>query len=145
MSDFDIWRSLLRRKDDESDFEQKVGTDLTCCRDQRSLSRVANSFIRGILPLFILHLAEKRTIYGNQIAKSLLDVGYEIGSGSLYPVLHRLEEDGLLSSTSALFRGRVRRYYTLTVDGRDCLRTVRAKLFPLARGVFPDPKPPSVD
>jgi DNA-binding PadR family transcriptional regulator len=46
---------------------------------------------------------------------------FDLPEGTVYPALHRLEEDGLLTSSWATANGRRRRVYTLTRRGRAAL------------------------
>jgi DNA-binding PadR family transcriptional regulator len=75
-------------------------------------------------------------MYGTSIKKQLMVVGYDISSGSLYPMLHALETERLLESRTEIVKGRTRRYYVLTAEGRACLEWLRGKLGGLVRDVF---------
>lgn len=50
--------------------------------------------------------------------------GYRVGPGTLYPLLHRLEERGLLQAREDRSGGRMRRLYRATPAGRSALRAV---------------------
>lgn len=50
---------------------------------------------------------------------------FDLAEGTVYPVLHRLERDGLLSSSWSEHRGRRRRVYRLTGDGARALDGMR--------------------
>ena len=50
---------------------------------------------------------------------------FDLAEGTIYPALHRLERDGLLSSTWSVEGGRRRRVYRLTRTGRQALRARR--------------------
>jgi transcriptional regulator len=50
---------------------------------------------------------------------------FDLAEGTLYPALHRLERDGLLSSSWSIQSGRRRRVYEITRTGRAALRTRR--------------------
>src|SRR4051794_20907498 len=51
----------------------------------------------------------------------------DLAEGSVYPALHRLEQDGLLSSTAELTHGRRRRVYALTEAGQRALADRRVE------------------
>lgn len=87
-------------------------------RDRRA------SWLKGVLDLLVLTTLTGGESYGYEIAKTLADAGLgEIKGGTLYPVLNRLEEAGLLEAEfRATERGPGRRYYRLTDSGRDTLR-----------------------
>jgi DNA-binding PadR family transcriptional regulator len=93
-------------------------------------------FLRGAAQLHILHHAAEREIHGAWMARELAEHGYEISPGTLYPALHRLESEGLLSSRSAVEEGRSRRLYKITADGREALRQTRKALRELADEVL---------
>ena len=56
--------------------------------------------------------------YGYSLRQALSAQGMEIDEGTLYPLLRRLEAQGLLSSEWRVETGPPRRYYTLNADGR---------------------------
>jgi DNA-binding PadR family transcriptional regulator len=62
--------------------------------------------------------------------------GHHISPGTLYPVLHRMETDGLLTSREELVCGRIRRIYTATTAAREELDTCRHALRQLADEVL---------
>ena len=81
----------------------------------------------GIASLVLLSVLEKsrQPMYGYQIAKLLEDYSGDAAfmkQGALYPVLHSLENSGLLFSTvEPSVSGPPRRYYEITAEGRDML------------------------
>jgi DNA-binding PadR family transcriptional regulator len=95
-------------------------------------------FQRGAVRLHILHHAAEEEIHGAWMAGELARHGYEISPGTLYPTLHRLEADGLLSSEQRVVDGRTRRVYRATEEGRAALAEDRAALAELAREVLGD-------
>jgi DNA-binding PadR family transcriptional regulator len=71
---------------------------------------------RGILVLAALsQLKEEK--YGYSLISSLADKGLDIEQGTLYPLLRRLEEQGLLDSEWNVEGSRPRRYYQINQDG----------------------------
>jgi PadR family transcriptional regulator, regulatory protein PadR len=75
---------------------------------------------RGIIALAVLsRLGEEQ--YGYSLLKMLADQGLEVDQGTLYPLLRRLEAQGLLQSTWKLEEARPRRYYVTSVAGRNLL------------------------
>src|SRR4051812_3042864 len=93
-------------------------------------------FQRGAVRLHILHHAAEEEIHGAWMAEELARHGYKISPGTLYPALHRLEADGLLSSEQRVVDGRTRRVYRVTEEGRSALAEDRAALAELAREVL---------
>ncbi|SEE86603.1 Transcriptional regulator PadR-like family protein [Arthrobacter alpinus] len=53
---------------------------------------------RAAVRLLILHHAAEEDIHGAWMSEELSNHGYSISPGTLYPTLHRMEEQGLLSS-----------------------------------------------
>lgn len=76
----------------------------------------------GTIPLLLLKLLAQEDMYGYQIIEELYlrsNHTFELKAGSLYPVLHTLEQQGLVSSYNGdTAGGRVRKYYHLTEAGR---------------------------
>lgn len=79
------------------------------------------SWLKGVLDLLVLADLTAGESYGYEIAKRLAASGLgQIKGGTLYPVLNRLEEAGLVAAEfRAAERGPGRRYYRLTDTGRD--------------------------
>lgn len=95
-----------------------------------------SEFARGAVRLHILHHASKQDIHGARMSEELARHGYRISPGTLYPTLHRMESDGLLSSRQVSVGGRARRLYTITDAGRQELAGERRALAELAREVL---------
>ena len=76
---------------------------------------------RGILVLAALsQLKEEK--YGYSLINSLAEKGLDIEQGTLYPLLRRLEEQGLLKSEWNVEGSRPRRYYQISSDGTRILQ-----------------------
>ena len=60
--------------------------------------------------------------YGYELRQVLADKGMPIEEGTLYPLLRRLETQGLLKSEWKIESGPPRRYYSLNADGRKLLK-----------------------
>ena len=75
---------------------------------------------RGVLVLAVL--AQCREVqYGYSLKQQLSAAGLEINEGTLYPLLRRLEGQGLLRSEWLVTEDRPRRYYTLSTVGAEVL------------------------
>jgi PadR family transcriptional regulator PadR len=76
----------------------------------------------GSTAVMILRLLAEKPMYGYQIVKELQarSEGYfDLEQGTLYPALHRLEKDGLVSSQWEVVEdGPSRKYYTITEAGQ---------------------------
>lgn len=80
-------------------------------------------FRKGIVQLMVLRLLEGRSLYGYAIVRELKTKGEMVaGEATVYPVLRRLEADGLVESEwSHEAPGNPRRYYRATDKGREFL------------------------
>jgi DNA-binding PadR family transcriptional regulator len=80
---------------------------------------------KGSTTVLILSLLDERPMYGYQIAKELAARSegiFEFKEGTLYPALHRMEKDSLLTSYwEVVEEGPSRKYYTITEKGQDAL------------------------
>jgi DNA-binding PadR family transcriptional regulator len=75
---------------------------------------------RGVIVMAVLsQLGEEQ--YGYSLLKLLADQGLELDQGTLYPLLRRLESQGLLQSVWKLEEARPRRYYVISNEGREML------------------------
>ncbi len=97
----------------------------------------------GAIRTHILHHASRAPIYGSWIAEELGRHGYSVSYGTLYPALHRMEEEGLLVREERLEGGRIRKYYVATEKGLEELelarRMIRELYQEVVEGVGPDP------
>ncbi|GAB4504047.1 MAG: PadR family transcriptional regulator [Anaerolineales bacterium] len=87
----------------------------------------------GFVKLHILYHAGREPVFGLWLMEELTRHGYRLSAGTLYPILHNLERDGLLSSTSRVVEGKARKYYQLTSAGRDALAQGRKQAAELLR------------
>jgi PadR family transcriptional regulator, regulatory protein PadR len=95
-----------------------------------------NEFFAGFIRLHILYHASEEPIFGLGILRELRRHGYELSPGTLYPLLHRMEQRGLLTSEKALAAGKVRRLYRITGSGRETLVEAREKVRELFGELF---------
>lgn len=98
--------------------------------------QISQAFWQGLVKLVVLHQAGLAPLYGGRLSKYLRNQGYDISPGSLYPMLHGLEKVAFLRSRIKIFKGRVRKYYELTPEGRACLETLRQELGGIVREVI---------
>lgn len=98
------------------------------------------SFRRGVMSMVILALLDKEDMYGYQLVQ---ETAYCSGGllttqeGSLYPVLYRLLDQGLISDRKVLVGRRMTRvYYHLEPQGKDQLRALIREYTDTTCGVF---------
>ena len=85
-----------------------------------SLENVVLELRRGVIVLAALSQLGSAE-YGYSLLKKLADLGLEVDQGTLYPLLRRLEAQGLLESDWKIEESRPRRYYVISADGKKIL------------------------
>jgi PadR family transcriptional regulator PadR len=92
----------------------------------------------GFIRLHILYHAAKEPICGTELMEELGAHGYNVGPGTIYPVLHQMQEAGLLTAKSEIVGGKRRNNLRATAAGRKLLAEARTKLRELAGEVLDD-------
>ncbi|MHB8884400.1 MAG: PadR family transcriptional regulator [Methylovirgula sp.] len=92
----------------------------------------------GLIRLHVLHHAAKGPVYGFAMIEELRRHGYELSAGTLYPILHGLEQKGLLTSVKERVGGAERRVYRATPAGHKALIAAKAKVRELFGELFED-------
>ncbi len=75
---------------------------------------------RGLLDICVLRAIKNEDSYGYKIIKDINSC-ISISESTLYPILRRLEVQGLLTVYSEEHNGRLRKYYRITVQGKNKL------------------------
>ena len=89
--------------------------------DTAKHEKLTQELRRGILVLAALSQL-KSAKYGYALIEELSDKGLEIDQGTLYPLLRRLEDQGLLESEWNVEGSRPRRYYKISKTGEELLQ-----------------------
>ncbi len=81
---------------------------------------------KGVLDMLVLKLLSKEQKYGYQLIHELKEKSGELfilKEGTLYPILYRLEDDGLVQSCWSSPEGKqmARKYYQITAQGKQAL------------------------
>jgi DNA-binding PadR family transcriptional regulator len=92
----------------------------------------------GFIRLHVLYHAGKESICGVELMDELRHHGYEVGPGTIYPMLHQMEAKGLLACEEELLNGKRRKNFRATAKGRKLLDQARARLRELASEVLDD-------
>ena len=80
---------------------------------------------RGTLSIAVLSQLSKEE-YGYSLLKALSDKGLEVDQSTLYPLLRRLESQGLLQSDWRIAdEARPRRYYVISTQGKEVLHQLK--------------------
>jgi len=92
----------------------------------------STEFIRGTIKTIILKLlAQHKKMYGYEITQLVAVLSkneIRLTYGALYPVLYKLEEDGLLVTSTEVVDNRVRKYYSLTSKGKSVAKSKVSEL-----------------
>ncbi len=94
--------------------------------------------LKGTLPTLILEALLQAPSHGYRIAQRIKERSQgvlDFKEGTLYPALHKLENERLVESYDAVENGRQRRYYRITKTGRETLARDRAEWHELSRAV----------
>lgn len=112
----------------------------------------SSELIKGTLKTIVLSLLAKHNrMYGYEITQHVKEETQgkiQLTEGALYPLLHRLEADGLLLTEKVNIGKRVRKYYKLTKPGSEAAKSLSAEFREFANtmnrlldGFLLDPKP----
>ena len=83
------------------------------------------SLIQGSLSMLILRLLDEKDMYGYEMIETLRSRSenvFELKAGTLYPLLHGLEEKEFVKSYEQEAGGKTRKYYSITREGKKQLR-----------------------
>lgn len=93
--------------------------------------RIDKSLLTGSTTMLVLKLLEDKDMYGYQMIEELSrksDDTFALKAGTLYPLLHGLEQRGMVSSyDGSADRAKVRRYYSITKKGLGLLSDKKAE------------------
>jgi transcriptional regulator len=94
--------------------------------------------LKGTLPTLILQALIDGPTHGYRIAQGIKERSQgvlDFKEGTLYPALHKLENEGLVDSHETTENGRPRRYYQITKRGREALTKQRTEWRDISRAV----------
>lgn len=89
----------------------------------------------GFIQIHILHHAKKEPFYGSWMIDELKEHGYDISAGTLYPILHGMEKNGVLSVKEEIISGKIRKYYSITPSGEIVLEQAKSKIAELTKEI----------
>lgn len=87
---------------------------------------IDKSLVSGSTSMLLLRLLEEKDMYGYEMIETLEKKSQNIFSlkaGTLYPLLHSLEEKNYLTSYEQEVNGKVRKYYGITGGGKKYLQS----------------------
>ena len=91
---------------------------------------IDRSLVSGSMGMLILRLLSEKDMYGYEMIDTLKKRSenvFELKAGTLYPLLHGMEEKGLLKSYEQEYGGKMRKYYSITKEGRTLLNVKQAE------------------
>lgn len=86
---------------------------------------VNKSLVSGSTTMLVLKLLEEKDMYGYEMIDTLRGKSknvFELKAGTLYPLLHGLEEKGFVESYEKEAVGKIRKYYHITRSGKKELK-----------------------
>ena len=86
---------------------------------------VDKSLLTGSSTMLVLKLLSEKDMYGYEMIDTLRKRSqnvFEFKAGTLYPLLHGLEEKGVLKVYEQEYLGKTRKYYSITKEGRKLLK-----------------------
>lgn len=95
------------------------------------ISKYEKQMKKGVLEMLVLKLLAGEEKYGYQILSELKEVGdgmFSMKEGTLYPILYRMEEEGLVTNYWSTPQGKEvsKKYYRITPKGEETLEEVVA-------------------
>ncbi len=99
-------------------------------------SKLFRDILLGFVRVHVLHCASRGPVYGVALNEESAVHGYNLSPGTLYPLLHGLEDIGVLERTPEVVGGKVRKHYSLTERGQQALEDLRCKIRELVTDVL---------
>lgn len=96
--------------------------------------KILRKLFLGFIQVHILGHGIRGEFYGSWLIEHLKDHGYDMSPGTIYPILHKMEREGLLVSTERTVEGKKRKYYTTTDLGAEVLDEAKIKIGELTKG-----------
>ncbi|MFW6280707.1 MAG: PadR family transcriptional regulator [Halanaerobium sp.] len=90
-------------------------------------NKILRKIFLAFMRIHILHHAKKEEFFGLWMIDELKGHGYEVSSGTIYPILHAMEKDELLKIEKRVVEGKVRKYYSITDKGEAVLMEAEEK------------------
>lgn len=87
--------------------------------------KLSKELLKGSTDMLVLSILENESMYGYQMIKKLKETSedvFELKEGTLYPILHTLEEKRYITSYWDESSSKKRKYYSITKKGKDVLK-----------------------
>lgn len=99
---------------------------------------IDRTLVSGSMAMMILRLLSEKDMYGYEMIDTLRQRSqnvFELKAGTLYPLLHNLEEKYFLTSYEQEVLGKTRKYYRITKEGKRRLEQKRSEWQEYSRAV----------
>lgn len=90
----------------------------------------------GFIQIHILYHAKKEAFFGSWMIEELKEHGYSMSPGTLYPILHKLNKEGILEVEKRVVEGKERKYYSITSKGEKVLEEAKIKMKELSKEII---------
>ena len=101
--------------------------------------QVRENLKRGTVEMILLHLLQGRDMYGYELLQEMNERSkgkFTLKDGSMYPILYRMIDKGLITDKQVLVgRRRTRVYYHLTEEGKKYLNEIKEEYFFITEGI----------
>lgn len=101
--------------------------------------QVRENLKKGTVEMVLLHLLQERDMYGYELLQEMRSRSAEkfvLKDGSMYPILYRMIDRGLITDEQVLVgRRRTRVYYHLTDEGKTYLEQIKEEYFCITEGI----------
>lgn len=94
----------------------------------KKIQKYLNKILNGLIQIHILHHAQQAPIYGSWMIEELKKHGYNVSPGTVYPLLHKMEAEKLLTKKIEFIEGKRRVYYETSKQGEILLRELKDKV-----------------
>ena len=91
-------------------------------------NKIINKLFAGFIQVHILRHARNGELYGSWLIEHLQAHGYNLSPGTLYPMLKRMVDDGLMTFSEENVNGRIRKIYRTTSLGDELLVEAEGKI-----------------
>lgn len=91
---------------------------------------VDKALLSGSMTMLLLKLLSEKDMYGYEMIDTLRKRSenvFELKAGTLYPLLHGMEEKGMLEVYEQEYAGKIRKYYQITREGKKILDAKKAE------------------
>lgn len=96
--------------------------------------KILRKLFLGFIQVHILGHGAKGEFYGSWLIEHLKEHGYNMSPGTIYPILHKMEGEGLLVVEERVVLGKKRKYYRSTPLGKEVLEEAHIKARELVKG-----------